>query len=175
MVKGLRIYSKPSWRPWKLFQEEIHCWEKWLLWMCSTGNSRTYFKRLCSTSYEAQLLEESFFGAWSQDFSWYQEGSWNGIQVLRLVTATSLLIVCLIRAACWGFTECQSLISIYWVLCLSAFPQHMEFSIEDLAPLNVETCYTLWERYLVSLIEINVRAICLFYILLLFLFLLISR
>jgi hypothetical protein len=27
-------------------------------------------------------------------------GSWSGSQVLRLVTATSLLMICLIRAAC---------------------------------------------------------------------------
>jgi hypothetical protein len=33
-----------------------------------------------------------------------------------------LLMVRLIRAACWGFTECQSLVSVYWVLCIAGFP-----------------------------------------------------
>jgi hypothetical protein len=33
-----------------------------------------------------------------------------------------LLMVRLIRAACWSFTECQSLVSDYWVLCIAGFP-----------------------------------------------------
>jgi hypothetical protein len=32
-----------------------------------------------------------------------------------------LLMVRLIRAACWGFTEYQSLVLIYWVLCIAGF------------------------------------------------------
>jgi hypothetical protein len=54
--------------------------------------------------------------------AWYQERSWSGGQVLRLVTGISLLMVRLIRAACWGFTECQSLVSVYCVLCIAGFP-----------------------------------------------------
>jgi hypothetical protein len=36
--------------------------------------------------------------------------------------------------------------------------------MENSAPSGVETPYTRCERYLVSLIEINVRAICLLFI-----------
>lgn len=34
---------------------------------------------------------------------------------------SGLLTVCLIRAACW-WVYCQSLVSIYWMLCIAEFP-----------------------------------------------------
>jgi hypothetical protein len=114
--------SHRSWDSWKVFPNEVHQRAKSLLLVWSTGNSWERSQRVSSASCRAKLLEKSFSGAWSQDSSWYQKGSWSGGQVLRLVTATSLLMVRLIRAACWGFTECQSLVSIYWVLCIAGFP-----------------------------------------------------
>jgi hypothetical protein len=105
-----------SWRSWKLFPNEMHQRAKSLLQVWSTGNSWARSQGGFFAFCRARLLEKSFSGAW------YQEGSWSGSQVLRLVTAISLLMVRLIRAACWGFTECQSLVSIYWVLCIAGFP-----------------------------------------------------
>jgi len=46
-----------------------------------------------------RLVERSLPGAWSQGFLWHKEGLWGGGQVLRFVTANTLLIVRLIRAA----------------------------------------------------------------------------
>jgi hypothetical protein len=103
-------------RSWKVFPNEVHQRAKSLLRVCSTENSWARSQGVSIAFCIARLLEKSFSGAW------YQEGSLSGIQVLRLVTATSLLMVRLIRAACWGFTKCQSLVSIYWVLCIAGFP-----------------------------------------------------
>jgi hypothetical protein len=75
-----------------------------------------------------------------------------------------LLMVRLIRAACWCFPVCQSLVLSYQVLCISDFPQHMELPMENSAPSNVENPYTRWEHYLVSLIEINIRVLSFCYI-----------
>jgi len=45
-----------------------------------------------SASRRARSVEQSFPVTWSQDSSWYQEGPWHGGQVLRLITATILLM-----------------------------------------------------------------------------------
>jgi hypothetical protein len=78
----------------------VHQRAKSLLRVWSTGDSWARSQGVSFAFCRARLLEESFSRAWSQNSSWYQEGSWSGSQVLRLVTATSLLIVRLIRAAC---------------------------------------------------------------------------
>lgn len=46
-------------------------------------------------------------------------------QVFVFITATSLLMVCFTRPVCQGSTECKSLVSIYWVLCIAGFTQHV--------------------------------------------------
>jgi hypothetical protein len=105
-----------SWGFWKVFPNEVHQRAESLLWVWSTGNSWARSQGVPFAFCRARLFKKSFSEAW------YQEGPWSGSQVLRLVTATSLLMVRLIRAACWGFTECQSMVSIYWVFCIAGFP-----------------------------------------------------
>lgn len=53
------------------------------------------------------------------------------IKSAGFTTVTLLLIDRYIRAACWGFTECQSLVSTYWVLCIAGSLEHMELFIKN--------------------------------------------
>lgn len=53
------------------------------------------------------------------------------IKSAGFTTVTSLLIDRYIRAACWGFTECQSLVSTYWVLCIAGSLEHMELFMKN--------------------------------------------
>ena len=52
--------------------------------------------------------------------------NWFSIYNLDCISLVILDIeapmVCLVRAACWGFTACQSLVSIYWALRITGSP-----------------------------------------------------
>lgn len=76
----------------------------------------------CLASCRARLFKKSFTEAWYQYSSWCQGGPRSSDQIFRFVTATTLLMTRLIRAAHWGLTECKSLILTYWVLDIAGFP-----------------------------------------------------
>lgn len=57
------------------------------------------------------------------------------------------------RAACWYFTERQPLVSIYQMLCIADFSQHMKLFIQYLGPSIAPTFNTLLHSNLASLIK----------------------
>ena len=89
----------------------------------------------CLASCRARLFKKSFTEAWYQYSSWCQGGPRSSDQVLRFVTATTLLMIFVwLEQLIEDLTECQSLILAYSRYNIKVFLDTYELFIENSTP-----------------------------------------